>query len=61
MVKLDREVKGHMDKYEKTREKYTKTCHDYEEAAVALEGLIWNKEAIPENRKRALEKLTTLA
>ncbi len=33
-----------MDRYDKARDKYQKVAHDYEEAAVALEGAFWNKE-----------------
>lgn len=50
-----------MDKYEKAKEKYTKVCLEFQEAAIALEAMHWNKECQGELRVKGNQKLNTLA
>lgn len=42
--KVDKEIKIQLDKLEKVKERYHKSCKDYEELVLSVQGAEWNKE-----------------
>ncbi|KAM3130726.1 hypothetical protein pb186bvf_017140 [Paramecium bursaria] len=57
IVKQDKELKLSYDKYDKQKEKTIKANKDYEEAAITLEAILWNKESTLDQRTRGFQKL----
>lgn len=42
--KVDKEIKIQYDKMEKSKDKYFKSCKEYEELVLSVQGAEWNKE-----------------
>ncbi|CAD8049692.1 unnamed protein product [Paramecium sonneborni] len=57
IMKMDKELKVSLDKYDRQKDKTMRASKDYEEAAITLEAQCWNKECNSESRSKAQVRL----